>query len=53
LELEISIFTAVHKVNGKLQGFFHHEAMLHGEMSGGRAPLGAVRRPKRAALFLW
>ena len=38
-----SIFIpVVHKVNGKLQGFFHHEAMLHGEMSGGRAPLGAA-----------
>ena len=49
-----SIFIpVVHKVNGKLQGFFHHEAMLHGEMSGVRAPLGAVRRPKRAVLFLW
>ena len=30
---------------------FHHEAMLHGEMSGERAPLGAVRRPKRASTF--
>ena len=30
------------KSTGKLQGFFHHEAMLHGEMSGGRAPLGAA-----------
>ena len=47
-----SIFIpVVHKVNGKLQGFFHHEAMLHGEMSGVRAPLGAVRRPKRASTF--
>ena len=25
--------------------------MLHGEMSGGRAPIGAVRRPKRASTF--
>ena len=25
--------------------------MLHGEMSGERAPLGAVRRPKRASTF--
>ena len=41
------------KSTGKLQGFFHHEAMLHGEMSGVRAPLGAVRRPKRVVLFLW
>ena len=24
---------------------------LHGEMSGGRAPIGAVRRPKRASTF--
>ena len=39
------------KSTGKLQGFFHHEAMLHGEMSGVRAPLGAVRRPKRASTF--
>ena len=48
-----SIFIpVVHKVNGKLQGFFHHEAMLHGEMSGVRAPLGAAGDLSEQALFL-
>ena len=40
------------KSTGKLQGFFHHEAMLHGEMSGVRAPLGAVGDLSEQALFL-
>ena len=52
-ELEISIFTVAHKVNGKLQGFFHHEAWLHGEMSVVRAPLGAAGDLSEQALFLW
>ena len=49
-----SIFIpVVHKVNGKLQGFFHHEAWLHGEMSVVRAPLGAAGDLSEQALFLW
>ena len=32
---------------------FHHEAMLHGEMSGVRAPLGAAGDLSEQALFLW
>ena len=49
-----SIFIpVVHKVNGKLQGFFHHEAMLHGEMSGGERPLEPIGDLSEQALFLW
>ena len=38
-ELEISLFTAAHKVNGKVTGLFHLEAQVQDEISGGERPL--------------
>ena len=38
-ELEISLFTAAHKVNGKVTRLFHLEAQIQDEISGGERPL--------------
>ena len=52
-ELEISIFTVVYKVNGKVTRLFHLEAQIQDEISGGERFLEPLGDLSEQALFLW